>query len=97
MRMMMKVQIPTAAGNAAIKDGSLSGIMQRALETVKAEAAYFTTDNGMRTAFIFFEMEESSDMPRSAEPLFMGLDAAITFAPAMNAEEVGVGLGKLAV
>jgi hypothetical protein len=43
MRVLMKVQIPTAAGNAAIKDGSLPQIVGKALETLKAEAAYFTS------------------------------------------------------
>jgi len=32
MRMLMTVQIPTEAGNAAIKDGSLPQIVGRALE-----------------------------------------------------------------
>ncbi len=94
MRMMMTVQIPTKAGNAAIKDGSLPQIMGKTLEALKAEAAYFTSEEGMRTGLIFFDMAESSDIPSAAEPLFMGLDAKITFAPVMNAEEMRVGVGR---
>jgi hypothetical protein len=94
MRMMMTVQIPTKAGNAAIQDGSLPQIMGKTLEALKAEAAYFTSEEGMRTGLIFFDMAESSDIPSAAEPLFMGLDAKITFAPVMNADEMRVGVGR---
>jgi len=94
MRMMMKVQIPTDAGNAAIKDGSLPQIVGGALATLKAEAAYFTTEDGMRTGLIFFEMADSSDIPPAAEPLFLGLGAKITLAPVMNADEMRAGVGR---
>lgn len=94
MRMLMKVQIPTSAGNNAIKDGSLPQIVGRVLETLKAEAAYFTSEEGMRTALIFFDMTDSSEIPPAAEPFFMGLDAKITFAPVMNADEMRAGVGN---
>ncbi len=94
MRTLMKVQIPTEAGNAAIKDGSLPEIMGKALEGLNAEAAYFTSEEGNRTALIFFDMADSSDIPPAAEPFFMGLSAKITFAPVMNADEMRAGIGK---
>ena len=94
MRMMMKVQMPTGPGNDAIKDGSLPQIMASSLEALHAEAAYFTADDGMRTALIFFEMSDSSDIPPAAEPMFMGLDARITLSPVMNAEEMQAGVEK---
>jgi hypothetical protein len=94
MRMLMKVQMPTQSGNDAIKDGSLPRIMGASLEALKAEAAYFTAEDGMRTALIFFEMSDSSDIPSAAEPLFMGMDAKITFSPVMNAQEMQAGVAK---
>ena len=94
MRVLMKVQIPTGAGNDAIKDGSLPEIVGRSLEALNAEAAYFTAEDGMRTALIFFDMANSSDIPPAAEPFFMGLGAKITFAPVMNADEMRAGVGK---
>jgi hypothetical protein len=94
MRMLMTVQIPTDAGNDAIKNGSLPQIVGKALETLNAEAAYFTSEEGMRTAMIFFDMADSSDIPPAAEPFFMGLNARITFAPVMNADEMRAGVGK---
>ena len=94
MRTMMKVQVPTAAGNEAIKNGSLPEIMGKALAALNAEAAYFTSEDGMRTGLIFFDMADSSDIPPAAEPFFMGLGAKITFAPVMNADEMRAGVGK---
>lgn len=94
MRMLMKAQIPTEAGNSAIRDGSLPEIMRSVLEGLNAEAAYFIAEGGMRTALIFFEMADSSDIPPAAEPLFMGLAAEITLSPAMNVEEMRAGVGK---
>jgi len=92
MRVMMTVQIPTEAGNAAIKDGSLPQIVGHALDSLRAEAAYFTSIDGMRTALIFFDMHDSSDIPPAAEPFFLELGAKITFSPVMNAEEMRAGV-----
>jgi hypothetical protein len=39
MRTLMKVKIPTAAGNEAIKNGSLPEIVGKALASLNAEAA----------------------------------------------------------
>jgi hypothetical protein len=94
MRMLMKVQMATGAGNDAIKDGRLPQIMASSLEALNAEAAYFTSEEGMRTALIFFDMNDSSEIPPAAEPFFMGLDAKITFAPVMNAQEMQAGVAK---
>ncbi len=94
MRMMMKVQIPTDAGNDAIKDGTLGQIMGSSLEALKAEAAYFTAEDGMRTGLFFFEMDDSSDIPPAAEPFFLGLGAIITLSPVMNVQEMQAGVAK---
>ncbi len=53
------------------------------------EAAYFTTMGGQRTMIAVFDMKApTADMPRIAEPLFMGLGAAIEFMPCMNADDL---------
>jgi len=95
MRMLMKARLPTEAGNRAIKDGTLPNIIKKTLETLHAEAAYFTTMDGHRTMIVVFDMTASSDMPRIAEPLFMGLNASIEFMPCMNADDLGTGLSKI--
>ncbi|MEZ5077488.1 MAG: hypothetical protein R2725_08605 [Solirubrobacterales bacterium] len=94
MRMLMKVQMPTAAGNEAIRSGALPETVGKALEALNAEAAYFIAEDGMRTALIFFEMADSTEIPPAAEPFFMDLEADITLVPAMNVEEMRAGVGK---
>ena len=42
MRMLMTYEIPTEAGNAAIKDGRLQKVQESMLSELKPEAAYFT-------------------------------------------------------
>jgi hypothetical protein len=68
--------------------------MASSLGALKAEAAYFTAEDGMRTALIFFDMTDSSDIPPAAEPFFIGLGAKITLSPVMNAQEMQSGVTK---
>lgn len=96
MRTLMRVKIPTAAGNAAIKDGSLPEIIGKALAALNAEAAYFTSEDGMRTGLIFFDMTDASDIPSAAEPFYMAFDALISFEPVMNAADMAAGVARAA-
>ncbi len=95
MRTLMKVQLPTESGNRALKDGSLPNIIRKTLETISAEAAYFTTIEGHRTMLAVFDLKAVTDIPRIAEPLFMGLDAKVEFMPCMNADDLRTGLSSL--
>jgi hypothetical protein len=62
---------------------------------VQAEAAYFTAMDGTRTMLAVFDLKAASDIPRIAEPLFMGLSTAVEFIPCKNAEELKTGLAAL--
>jgi hypothetical protein len=88
MRCLLKATIPVEAGNAAISDGSLPQTMESILGDLKPEAAYFAEDNGKRTAFIFFDLKDTSQIPAVAEPWFLAFDAHVEFHPAMNLEDL---------
>jgi len=92
MRMLLKVKMPTEQGNQAVKDGSLGKILEATTGRLKAEAAYFIAEDGLRCALIFFDMKDSADMPAIAEPLFISLGAKLEFVPAMNADDLRKGL-----
>lgn len=85
---MLKVSIPTDKGNAGISNGSLQTTIQKCITAMKAEAAYFTEDEGMRTGYIFFDMTDSSQLPAIAEPWFLAFHAKLTIRPAMNLEDL---------
>ncbi len=87
--------MPVESGNRAIKDGRVGAIMQRAAERWKPEAMYFTTFDGRRTAYMVFDLPDSSGIPPFAEPFFQELDAEVELAPAMNADDLRAGLSQL--
>lgn len=88
MRFLLKVNIPVDAGNAAAKAGKLSEMIQSILADLKPEAAYFTDDKGQRTAFIFLEMKDTSQIPAIAEPWFLAFNANIEFHPVMVPDDL---------
>jgi hypothetical protein len=95
MRMMMKVQMDTEAASNAIADGSLPQVMEETLGRLKPEAAYFGPENGMRTAFIVFDLDDPSQLPPITEPLFNRLKANVQMFPVMDREDLQKGLSQL--
>ena len=95
MRMMLKAQLDTQAASERIQDGSLPQVMQQALEMLKPEAAYFGPEDGMRTAFIIFDMADPSQLPKISEPLFSQFKARVQVFPVMNRDDLERGLSEL--
>jgi len=95
MRMLMTVEMDTEASNRGIKDGSLPKMMEEALQRLHPEAAYFTTHDGQRTAYIVLDISEPAQMVQMAEPFFSGVNAKIDWSPVMNAEDLQKGLSLL--
>jgi hypothetical protein len=88
MRFFVKVNIPTEAGNAAAKAGTLGSTIQSILEDLKPEAAYFTDDAGQRTALLFLDMDDGSQIPAMCEPWFLAFNASIECHPVMIGEDL---------
>jgi hypothetical protein len=89
MRMLLKASIPVEAGNAAAKSGTLGNNIESILAEQKPEAAYFTLDNGMRTGFIFLDIQDASQIPAILEPWFLAFNASVELTPVMNGEDLG--------
>jgi hypothetical protein len=95
MRVMAKITIPVESGSRVVKDGSIGELIQTAALRWKPEAMYFGTFEGLRTAYMVFDMPDSSDMVPFGEPFFMAVDAEVEVVPVMNADDLQKGLGKL--
>lgn len=58
------------------------------LEEQKPEAAYFTEMDGQRTALIFVDFAETSQLPSITEPWWLAFGGSVEVHPAMNAEDL---------
>jgi len=88
MRFLLKANIPVESGNAAAKAGKLGATIQSILADLKPEAVYFTDSNGQRTALIFLDMQDASQIPAIAEPWFLAFNASIEIHPVMIPEDL---------
>jgi hypothetical protein len=86
--MMLRWTVPVERGNETIKDGSLARTLESLMGELKPEAAYFWPENGERGGMMVFDMADPSQIPQIAEPLFLNVDAAVDFAPVMNADDL---------
>jgi hypothetical protein len=97
MRFLVKVKTSLESVNPSIRDGSFPPRMQKILSDLKPEAAYFLEEDGCRTAMLILEISEANQIPRVAEPFFLGMNAQVRFHPVMTAQELAsVNLQELA-
>ena len=97
MRFMVKVIWDMEKGNELARKGSLGKIAQSILEEIKPEAAYFLAQEGNRSAILFVNMEDASQIPAIAEPWFLAVNATVEFMPVMKMEDLlrgGAGIEK---
>ena len=88
MRFILSFRIPTDAGNAMIKDGRLPETIQSIMEDLQPEAAYFADIEGARGGYLVVNMDDASQIPAMAEPLFFGLGATVKLHPVMTQEDL---------
>jgi hypothetical protein len=93
--MMMKMKLDTEAASKLIADGSMPQLMQETMERLRPEAAYFGPEDGVRTAFIVFDLQDPSDLPVITEPLFNRLKATVEMFPVMDRDDLQRGLQQL--
>jgi hypothetical protein len=89
MRMLMHVQFPLEPFNSAVRDGSAGKKIQKILEAIKPEAAYFSEHSGRRGGTLVVNVNDSSDVPSFAEPFFLTFNAEVEFRIAMTPEDLG--------
>jgi hypothetical protein len=88
VRCLLKVELCVETANAAIRDGSFGKTIRSILDDLKPEAAYFLASNGKRTAYLFLNMQDASQIPSLAEPWFLAFRANIEIVPVMIADDL---------
>ena len=88
MRFIVKAILDTVVANEAARQGTMGGTISKILEDLKPEAAYFTDEDGRRTAILVIDMAETSQIPAIAEPWFLAFTAKVSFYPAMAIEDL---------
>lgn len=94
MRMLLKAQLDVEKGNAALNDGRLQQALQGVMNELAPEAAYFGPEDGKRTAWIVFDLQDPSQIPAVAEPFFQTVNASVELTPVMTGEELQSGLQR---
>jgi hypothetical protein len=88
MRFMLTFRIPPEEGNAAMKDGRFMPAFQSVLEDLQPEAAYFSDIEGARGGYLVINMDDASQIPAIAEPLFLGMGATVQIHPVFTPDDM---------
>ena len=96
MRVLLHITFPHDQFNAAAREGTVAGKMQRILAELKPEAVYFTEYCGKRTALVITDLPSPSQIPALAEPWFLQFGADVEIHPVMLPEDLAkAGLDAL--
>ena len=87
MRVLVKVTIPTEAGNKMIKRPDFPETMKGILAALKPEAAYYLSLGGQRCCLFITNLESSAQIPGVAEPFWLAMGADVEILPVMNQED----------
>ena len=94
MRFLLEVTLDTQAGNRALTDPNFLKNLEAGLSNIKAEASYFTENNGDRTAYIIADLPSADMIPVVAEPFFQQFNAKVKFHPAMVLDDLKKGVDQ---
>ena len=97
VRFLIKARPSLDRVNQHIKEGSFEERMRSVLSELKPEATYFLEEAGRRTCIMIVDLQETSEIPKYAEPFFF-MGAEVFIHPVMTPEDLAksnlAGLGK---
>jgi hypothetical protein len=95
--MLVYVTIPHEPFNMAVREGTAGKKLQKVLDAIKPQAAYFTEQDGNRGAVLVVDLKDASAIPSIAEPWYLSFNAKCEFRIAMTPEDLGrSGLDQIA-
>jgi hypothetical protein len=95
MRFLLIASMSTETANEVVRSGRIGQVMQKTLQQLKPEAAYFGPGNGVRTAYLVVNVDDVSQIPAISEPFFQEVGAKVEFIPVMTVEDLTKGLAAL--
>ncbi|MFF3623113.1 hypothetical protein [Streptomyces sp. NPDC002467] len=95
MRVMLRAHLDTQAANEGIKSGALMQSITRMMDTLKPEAAYFGPNEGVRSMWAVFDLQDSSQLPKITEDLFLQFNAEVEVGPVMNGDDLRKGIAAM--
>jgi hypothetical protein len=87
MRFMISYRMPTEKANQLIREGKFGETFQSILEDLNPEAVYLTDVDGARGGYLIVNVDDASQLPGVAEPLFFGLGATVKIQAVLNLED----------
>ncbi|KGM54496.1 hypothetical protein N800_00790 [Lysobacter daejeonensis GH1-9] len=88
MKMLLTAEIPHEPFNSLVRSGKAGEVMDRILQAIKPEAAYFTEQDGTRCGIFVIDLKAPSDVPTFAEPFFLNFNANCKFRIVMSPEDL---------
>ena len=88
MRVLLNVRLPHEPFNSFVKAGTAGAKLGKLLDATKPEAAYFTEQNGQRSAMLFVDLPDASKIPGLAEPWFLTFQADVEFRIVMTPDDL---------
>jgi hypothetical protein len=97
MRFLILAKIPTEDGNKMVQDPKFLEKIEKYINKVKAEAAYFFEADGNRVASFIVDIESADQIPVLSEPLFSGMGAQVELHPVMSLDDLKKGIPQAIV
>ena len=88
MRILLQAIFPHEPFNTLVRKGEVGKLMQKIMEDLRPEAAYFTEQDGKRSGLFVINLGSASDIPKVAEPFFLTFNADCHFKVAMSLEDL---------
>ena len=88
MRMLLEVRFPHPEFNDLVKCGCVGEKIGAILDELKPEAVYFTELFGQRGAIMNVNVDDPAQVPRFAEPFFLGFNADVEFHIVMTPDDL---------
>ena len=88
MKMLLRVVMPHEPFNSMVRQGTVGKVLEKIMAEIKPEAAYFSLEDGYRSALLVININKPGDYIKYAEPFFLQFNAKIDYKIVISPEEM---------